>query len=64
MFTDFNKDGWPDLVLAGEWMPLTFFRNDRGIFKNITANLASLIKLDGGTALRQEILITMAILIL
>jgi len=37
MFTDFNKDGWPDLVLAGEWMPLTFFRNDKGVFKNVTA---------------------------
>ncbi len=37
IFTDFNNDGWPDLVLAGEWMPVTFFTNDKGIFKNITA---------------------------
>ncbi|WP_253187523.1 VCBS repeat-containing protein [Mucilaginibacter polytrichastri] len=36
-FTDFDNDGWPDLVLAGEWMPVTFLKNDKGIFKNVTA---------------------------
>jgi len=36
-FTDFDNDGWPDLVLAGEWMPVTFLRNDKGVFRNITA---------------------------
>jgi hypothetical protein len=36
LFTDFNNDGWPDLILAGEWMPLTFLENQKGIFKNIT----------------------------
>jgi hypothetical protein len=36
-FTDFDNDGWPDLVLAGEWMPVTFLKNDKGVFKNITA---------------------------
>ncbi|WCT11209.1 FG-GAP-like repeat-containing protein [Mucilaginibacter jinjuensis] len=35
-FTDFDNDGWPDLVLAGEWMPVTFLKNDKGVFKNIT----------------------------
>lgn len=37
MFTDFDNDGWPDLVLAGEWMPVTFLKNEKGVFKNITA---------------------------
>ena len=37
LFTDFDNDGWPDLVLAGEWMPVTFLKNDKGIFKNVTA---------------------------
>jgi len=37
LFTDFDNDDWPDLVLAGEWMPVTFLKNDHGIFKNITA---------------------------
>jgi hypothetical protein len=36
LWTDFNNDGWPDLVLAGEWMPVTFLQNDHGLFKNIT----------------------------
>jgi hypothetical protein len=37
VFTDFDNDGWPDLVLAGEWMPITFLKNDKGFFKNVTA---------------------------
>jgi hypothetical protein len=37
LWTDFNNDGWPDLVLAGEWMPVTFLENDHGVFKNKTA---------------------------
>lgn len=27
---DFNKDGWPDLFVAGEWMPLHLFINKEG----------------------------------
>jgi ASPIC and UnbV/FG-GAP-like repeat len=36
LWTDFDNDGWPDLILGGEWMPVTFLRNDHGIFKNVT----------------------------
>jgi hypothetical protein len=36
VWTDFDNDGWPDLVLAGEWMPLTFIKNTKGLFNNIT----------------------------
>lgn len=32
-FTDVNEDGWDDLVVAGEWMPLKIFINNKGIFK-------------------------------
>ncbi|MGV3657301.1 MAG: VCBS repeat-containing protein, partial [Chitinophagaceae bacterium] len=32
-FADVNSDGWPDLVAAGEWMPLTIFINKRGQFE-------------------------------
>ncbi|RYE37316.1 MAG: RNA-binding protein [Sphingobacteriaceae bacterium] len=37
LFTDYNNDGWPDLVLAGEWMPVTFLQNNKGVFSNKTA---------------------------
>jgi len=35
-FTDYDNDGWPDLVITGEWMPVTFMKNDHGVFKNVT----------------------------
>ncbi len=38
LVTDYDNDGWPDLVLAGEWMPVTFLKNDHGKFKNVTAS--------------------------
>jgi hypothetical protein len=30
IWSDFDKDGWPDLLIAGEWMPLKFLKNDHG----------------------------------
>lgn len=36
VFTDFDDDGWQDLILAGEWMPITFLKNNKGIFTNTT----------------------------
>ena len=37
LWSDFNNDNQPDLIIAGEWMPLTFFQNEGGKFKNVTA---------------------------
>ena len=31
-FADVNKDGWPDLAVSGEWMPLYIFINEKGKF--------------------------------
>ena len=31
-FTDVNNDSWPDLVVAGEWMPVKVFINNKGRF--------------------------------
>ena len=32
VFTDINKDGWPDLIVTGEWMPIKVFINNKGVF--------------------------------
>jgi hypothetical protein len=35
LFTDFDNDGSKDLIVVGEWMPLTIFHNERGTFKKV-----------------------------
>ncbi|UKN02861.1 VCBS repeat-containing protein [Paracrocinitomix mangrovi] len=39
VWQDFDNDGDLDLICVGEWMPVTFFRNDNNSFKNVTAEL-------------------------
>jgi hypothetical protein len=36
MWTDFDNDNWPDLVVTGEFMPIRFFRNMNASFTDIT----------------------------
>ena len=36
LWTDFNGDFWPDLILAEEWKPIRFFENKEGILHEIT----------------------------
>lgn len=31
-FTDIDNDGWKDLVVSGEWMPVKIFKNNKGKF--------------------------------
>ncbi|MFZ9661249.1 MAG: VCBS repeat-containing protein, partial [Chitinophagaceae bacterium] len=35
IFSDFNNDGWDDLIVVGEWMPVTFLKNAKGVFKSL-----------------------------
>ncbi len=55
LFTDFDNDGQADLILAGEWMPVTFLKNKNGKFKNVTANSGIADKPAGGIQLWPEI---------
>ena len=38
LWTDFDNDGWIDLIVTGEWMPVCFYKNEKGSFKNITSS--------------------------
>jgi enediyne biosynthesis protein E4 len=37
LFTDYDNDGHIDLAVAGEWMPVTLYHNEKGKFVNQTA---------------------------
>ena len=38
-WTDYDQDNDLDLIISGEWMPITIFNNDQGKFKNVTQDL-------------------------
>ena len=38
LVTDFDNDDQSDIILAGEWMPITFLKNIGGKFRNVTSN--------------------------
>ncbi|MCY7409512.1 MAG: VCBS repeat-containing protein, partial [Chitinophagales bacterium] len=38
LWTDFDSDGKLDLMLSGEWMPITFMKNDGSKFANVTVS--------------------------
>lgn len=38
LWTDFDQDGWVDLLLAGEWMPIRFLKNNQGKLSDVTDN--------------------------
>ncbi|MDN5212733.1 VCBS repeat-containing protein [Fulvivirgaceae bacterium BMA12] len=39
VWTDFDVDGRQDLIVVGEWMPISFFKNVNGSFQNVTDDL-------------------------
>ncbi|MBA4057961.1 MAG: RNA-binding protein, partial [Marivirga sp.] len=36
LWTDYDNDGWIDLILGGEFMPITFYHNNEGKLVNAT----------------------------
>jgi enediyne biosynthesis protein E4 len=40
-FGDFNGDGWFDLAIAGEWMPVSIFYNEKGVLRPDSKNMAN-----------------------
>ena len=38
LWTDFDNDGWVDLILTGEWMPVAIFKNEQGILRQLHKN--------------------------
>ena len=38
VWTDFDNDKQLDLIIAGEWMPIRFFKNNHGRLEEITSN--------------------------
>ncbi len=39
VFKDLDNDGWDEMLVTGEWMPLEVFKNNKGTFTKHTANL-------------------------
>jgi len=39
LWSDFDNDGSVDLILVGEWMPITFLKNLKGRFINVTDSI-------------------------
>ncbi len=36
VWNDIDKDGWVDLIITGDWMPIKIFKNNHGTFTDIT----------------------------
>jgi hypothetical protein len=49
-FTDIDNDGWKDLIVTGEWMPVKVFKNNKGKF--------TLTDIDQSTGLWQSLYTT------
>ncbi len=38
-WTDFDNDGWTDLIVVGEWMPIKVFKNEKGDLIDISKQM-------------------------
>ncbi|MDE2731087.1 MAG: FG-GAP-like repeat-containing protein [Bacteroidota bacterium] len=42
-WVDVDQDGWQDLMIVGEWMPITLFKNNAGVLNHHPAGLEEAI---------------------
>ena len=47
VWADYDGDKDPDLILAGDWMPIRIFRNDKGLFDEVKPITADEYPLNG-----------------
>ncbi len=39
IWSDYDNDGWTDLIVVGEWMPIVVLKNEEGKFKDVSTPL-------------------------
>ncbi len=39
VITDFNNDSWQDIIIIGEWMSINIFKNNKGIFEDVSEEM-------------------------
>ncbi len=39
IITDFNNDSWQDIIIVGEWMSIKIFKNNKGVFKEVSEQM-------------------------
>jgi hypothetical protein len=39
LVTDFDNDGWEDVILVGEWSNIRFYKNEKGHFRNVNKDM-------------------------
>jgi len=56
VWSDLNNDSYPDLLLVGDWMPVTYFINNKGSFgeKAVITNSAGLWNCIAGADIDQD----------
>ncbi len=51
LWSDYDNDGWQDLILVGEWMPVTILKNNKGKFERLLQNGALVGKVGWWTSI-------------
>ena len=55
LFDDFDGDKDLDLIVVGEWMPVTFFENNSGKFSDVTKSIILRVISVGGIRLKRRL---------